>query len=163
MNATSQNLIDEVRDLLIKGVTEVFSTMFTLDVKLVEPQNFRDSSQSFVAGSIGFIGDVNGMVYIHVTAAFARTLASRMLGLPEAEIEGEEMVNDVIGELSNMMVGAVKSQLCDSGAPCVLTIPSVVRGHNLSIERLQCSDRRLIGFLCGTDSIQVELLMKHLL
>ncbi|MCI0539745.1 MAG: chemotaxis protein CheX, partial [Verrucomicrobiales bacterium] len=128
MSPTIPNLIDEVCGLLNSGISEVFTTMFGLEVKAAVPRDFDAPSETLVAGSVGFIGDVSGIVYIHVTAAFARTLASRMLGLAEAEMDGEEMVNDVIGELTNMIVGSVKSRLCDSGSPCVLTIPSIVRG-----------------------------------
>ena len=161
MDTTTPHLIDEVRDLLNSGVNEVFSTMLTLDAQPAAPHDLHASGETLVAGSVGFIGDVQGLVYIHVTAAFARTLAGRMLGMPEAEIDGDEMVNDVIGELSNMIVGAVKSRLCDSGAPCVLTIPSIVRGQNFSVEPACSSERRLLSFRCGADHVLVELLMKN--
>ena len=51
-----------------------------------------------------------------------------------------------MGELSNMVVGYVKSRLCDSGLPCTLTIPSVVRGQQLSVEGSAQVTRRAIGF-----------------
>ena len=57
-----------------------------------------------------------------------------MLGISESEVDAGEMVTDAIGELSNMVAGYVKSRLCDSGLPCTLTIPSVVRGQELSVE-----------------------------
>lgn len=162
MNTTAPSLIDKVHDLLKNGVSEVFRTMLALEPKPAElPHDWHAAGETLVAGSVGFIGDVNGIVYVHVTAAFARTLASRMLGLSEAELEGDEMVNDAIGELSNMVVGSVKSHLCDSGAPCVLTIPSIVRGQNFRIDPACSSERRLISFCCGTDCIVVELLTKY--
>jgi chemotaxis protein CheX len=83
-----------------------------------------------------------------------------MLGLAEAELQGDEMVNDVIGELSNMIVGCAKPRLCDAGAPCVLTIPSIVRGQNFEIEPARRCNRRLLGFRCGVDHLVIELLME---
>ena len=68
-----------------------------------------------VAGSVGFIGEANGVVYVYSKATFARTLASRMLRMAEAELEANEMVDDVIGELTNMIVGSIKSRLCEAG------------------------------------------------
>lgn len=162
MNITTPNLIDDVRGLLTSGVSEVFRTMLALETKPGPVlDDWHAPGETLVAGSVGFIGDVNGVVYIQVTAAFARTLASRMLGLAEAELEGDVMVNDVIGELSNMIVGAVKSRLCDSGAPCVLTIPSVVRGQNFKVEPASSFQHRVLDFICGADHILVELLMKY--
>ena len=160
MSTTTPNLTDEVRDLLNGSVTEVFNTMFSLEAKPAAPHHLHASGETIVAGSVGFIGDVNGMVYLHLTAAFARTLASKMLGMAEAEFDGDEMVNDVVGEVSNMIVGAVKSRLCDSGSPCVLTIPSVVRGSNFHVETTGSSERRALSFQCGADHLLVELLMK---
>ncbi len=91
MNTTIPNLIDEVSDLLNIGVSEVFRTMLTLEAKPAAVlHDWHASGETLVAGSVGFIGDVNGVVYVHVTAGFARKLASRMLGLAEAELEGDE-------------------------------------------------------------------------
>lgn len=161
MNTTTSSLIDEIKDLLQRSVSDVIDTMFGMTAVPGEVQDFRGCNETLVAGSVGFIGDVNGMVYIYVRASFARVLASRMLGLTEADIDGDEMVNDVIGELSNMIVGSVKSRLCDSGAPCVLTIPSIVRGQNLRLEPAGPSDSRVFTMLCDTEAMFVEVIMKR--
>src|SRR5579862_9668527 len=161
MNTITPHPIDEVREFLKSSVSEVFSTMFNMNARLVALRDFRGSDQTLVVGSVGFIGDANGIVYVYVTEPFARTLACRMLGLAESELDGHEMVNDVIGELSNMIVGSVKSRLCDSGVPCVLTIPSIVRGQNLSAEPALASECRLLSILCDTEPILIEILMKR--
>jgi chemotaxis protein CheX len=162
MNTTAPNLIDEMRDSLKSGVGEVFRTMLALEAKPAPVlHGWHALGEPLMAGSVGFTGGANGVVYLHLTARFACTLASRMLGLPEAELQGDEMVNDVIGELTNMIVGGGKSRLCDAGAPCVLTIPSVVRGQHFEIEPACRCNRRLLGFGCGVDYIVVELMMEH--
>lgn len=161
MNAsTTSHLIDDVRDMLGSGVSEVFSTMLTLEPEPADPVDLQALGEALVTASVGFIGAVNGMVYLHVTSVFARTLAGCMLGMADEEFDGDEMINDAMGELSNMVVGAVKSRLCDEGSPCVLTIPSIVRGHGFSVDAAGCTDRRLLGFRCGDGDLVVELLMK---
>lgn len=160
MNANTPLLIDNVSDLLNSSVTEVFSAMFTLDAAPSEPRDLHSLGETLVVASVGFVGDVNGVVYIHVAAPFARLLAGRMLGMAGEEFDGDEMINDAMGELSNMVVGAVKSRLCDDGSPCVLTIPSIVRGQNFSVGAAGCSDRRLLGFQCGEGEVVLELQMK---
>lgn len=162
MSIATRNFIDETAELLQSGVAEVFQTMLTLEAQPAPLPAPPAPGTELVIASVGFIGDVNGVVYLHLTNAFARTLAGRMLGMAEAELEGDEMVNDVIGELTNMIVGAVKSRLCDEGAPCVLTIPSIVRGQAFGIEATGASARRSLGFQCGQDPLLVELLMKNL-
>ena len=48
----------------------------------------------------------------------------------ELQGAGDEVVNDAIGELTNMVVGGFKNALCDAGYPCRLTIPSISAGRN---------------------------------
>lgn len=158
---TTQSIpIEEVCDWLNTSVTDVFSTMFSSEAHVAPPLDSHGTTEPLVIGSVGFVGKMNGVVYLGVTAAFARTLTSRMLGMPEAEIEGDEMVNDVIGELSNMIVGSVKSRLCDRGAPCVLTIPSILRGQNFEVQPIKPSERRLLGFQCGADHLAAKVILK---
>jgi chemotaxis protein CheX len=61
-----------------------------------------------------------------------------MLGLSEVELDaaGPEVINDAIGELTNMTVGAFKNGLCDLGFPCKLTIPSILRGTGIRVQPL---------------------------
>ena len=152
--------IDEVHDLLRGSVPEVFGTMLSMNAEPGEPADFVSTDgETMVAASVGFVGEANGVVYLHLTASFARVLAGRMLGMEEEEFDGDEMVNDVIGELSNMVVGAVKSRLCDEGSACALTIPSFVRGAKLRVGATGGPERRLLGFRCGEGGIVVELLM----
>ena len=160
MDTIIPNLLDEVPRLLSSGIAEVFDTMLALETNPEPACDLHAGKETILAGSVGFIGDANGVVYLKVTAAFARTLASRMLGIVEAELGDDDMVNDVMGELTNMIVGSVKSRLCDSGTPCVLTIPSIVRGESFRVERACASKRRLLGFRCGNEHIVVELQMK---
>jgi len=156
----SMNRIEAVRDLLLGAIPEVFGTMLNTGVEPMAPDECRASEEPRVAGSVGFMGEVNGIVYLQMTASFARMLAGRLLEMPEEEFEGEEMIDDAIGEISNMVVGAVKSRLCDEGLPCVLTIPTIVRGPGFSVAAAGYSERRSIGFRCGNDRLVVDLLMK---
>ena len=153
--------IDDVCDLLRGSVPEVFGTMLSMNAEPGEPADYLAAAdECMVAASVGFVGEATGVVYLHLTAPFARVLAGRMLGMEEEEFDGDEMVNDVIGELSNMIVGAVKSRLCDEGTACALTIPSFVRGKGISIGATGGPERRLLGFRCGSGGVALELLMQ---
>ena len=82
-----------------------------------------------ISGSIGLSGKVNGVVYTAFSPSLGQMVAEKILG----GSAGEQDVNDVIAELTNMFTGNLKSQLCDAGYNCTLTIPSVVRGDKISI------------------------------
>jgi CheY-specific phosphatase CheX len=126
-------------------VVQVFDTMLSMAVEIFPgnppplPDGFR-----FV-GSVAFAGDVTGSVSLQMSDAFARLLTANMLGMETEEIEGTEEIEDVIGELSNMIGGDVKSRFCDRGLPCELSVPSITSGSNFRIEQVGTMHRELIG------------------
>lgn len=82
-----------------------------------------------VTGSIGLSGKVNGMVYTAFSYDLAQCVAEKILG----GTASDQDVSDVIAELTNMITGNLKSQLCDLGYNCSLSIPSVVKGDDIRV------------------------------
>lgn len=157
---TATHRIEEVSHLLSTAVGEVFATMLTLGVQRDASPHAYAAGEPLLAACVGFTGEVNGVVALYMTASCAHAFAARMLGMEREEFDSEEIINDAIGELGNMIVGGVKSRLCDEGMPCVLSIPAIVRGRNFSISAACKSDQRLLGFVCGGENITLELMMK---
>jgi len=118
------------------------------------------NGEAHIAGAVGFVGRLSGVVYVFTTVSFARRITATLLGLQEAEIEGDEMINDAMGEMANMLVGQMKSQLSDRGMPCVLTIPSVVRGSNFSVEATTSTEGHIFSFVSGENRIFIQVLLK---
>jgi chemotaxis protein CheX len=161
MNATLLPAIDEIRTLVGSSVVHVFETMLGVVARPAPLYQSLRNDEASVAASVGFIGEVKGVIYLNVPVAFARQLAARMMGAGVAEVPADEMVNDVVGELTNMIAGAAKSRLCDLGSPCVLTIPFIVRGEALRVERTCACECHALGFLCEGRYFVVELLVEH--
>lgn len=150
--------IEEACEWISQSMTDVFATMFGLEVHPSAPDAEPAHFESSIAGSVGFAGEANGVVLIYVTNSLARILTQQMLGMREEEIKNEGIVNDVVGELSNMVAGGIKSRLCDYGSPCVLSVPSIVRGDHFKVQHLSTSSSRRLSFECGAEPIIVELL-----
>ena len=148
--------------LIESSVQEVFSTMLNIQPRSEPRSAALPSSEQHVAGSVGFIGRLSGVVYLYCTNSFARCITCGLLGIEEKDIEGDEMVNDAIGEMANMVVGHLKSRLADRGMPCVLTIPSIVRGRNFSIEPVSNTQTKVFLFQCNTHQLLVEVLIRQL-
>ena len=144
-----------------QAVREVFSSMLSMDLVDELPSQLTADASGQIAGSVGFIGEASGIIYLYAGVGFAGVLTSRMLGIPSPEVQGDEMINDAFGELSNMVGGYVKSRLCDGGWPCTLTIPSIVRGQQLSIESVAQVARRIMGFGHEGQHLLAELLIKE--
>jgi chemotaxis protein CheX len=161
MTATCAALIDQVQQDAQLAISEVFSTMLSLDVSPRPPTPLPEDHEGQVVSSVGFIGKVTGAVYLYCTVSFAKILTSRMLGLTESEVDSGDMINDALGELSNMVVGSVKSRLCDRGSTCTLTLPSIVRGQHLSVEKPPHVTTRVVGFRSGSQHFLAEIFVKE--
>ena len=117
---------------LRRATREVFDTMLSMELNEQEAPSLTDGSR--IVGSVSLAGSVSGTVNIHVSDPFAAQITANMLGMEIDEIESDEEVHDVIGELSNMIGGDLKSRLCDAGFVCELSIPSITSGRDFNIE-----------------------------
>lgn len=174
MPAAEQITENLIRDNIARAVGDVFRTMLGREPKLTPIRsNFNqvwpvqsplaDNPRPHVVGTVGFIGDANGLIYLYLDLAFARLCTCHLLGMTEAELNeaGDEVINDAIGELTNMTVGSFKNGLCDAGYPCKLTIPSILHGSNFTIEPISTVTRHVYHFDCGGRRIIADLLMKQ--
>jgi len=152
--------IEQVDQLTRKAVKHVFQSMVSMEVNPEPPSPLAADPAGQIIGSVAFVGEATGIIYLCAGVGFARVITSLMLGISEPEVDSGEMVTDAIGELSNMVAGYVKSRLCDSGWSCVLTIPSVVRGQQLSVESSAQATRRVIGFRNCNYHLLAELVLK---
>lgn len=152
-------MIEEIDRMVNSAVGEVFTTMLNLSVDRV-PEEPRLNGAEYVAASVGFNGALSGVVYSYCTRDFAGQVTSSLLGLDESEVDDDGMVNDTMGEIANMIVGQIKSGLCDRGLPCTLTIPSIVRGRDFSVQASRTTTRKLTLFKCNDNQLVVEVLLK---
>lgn len=162
----------QFKQIVSNSVSSVFHTMLNLSVEMkgvsaldcdgvpVDFVPLTATGEMLVVGNVGIVGRLTGMVYLYMTHSFATRIAARMLGMTEAEVEEDELINDVIGELSNMVVGQFKNQLDERGYACRLTIPSILRGSNFVVEPVRSAERQVFYFTCGNDSIAYDILMK---
>lgn len=169
MPAATQITEALIRDYIKRAVTDVFKTMIGREPKFSTTapnqggKSHPSSNRPQVVGTVGFIGEANGLVYLHLDLEFARSCTRQLLGMTEAELDeaGDEVINDAIGELTNMTVGGFKNGLCDAGHPCKLTIPSILRGTNFSIEPISSAIRHVYYFDCEEHQVIADILMKQ--
>lgn len=152
--------MEQIDQLTRDAIKEVFQSMLSMDVNPEAPSPLPPDPEGQIIGSVGFIGDATGIICLYAGLGFARVITGKLLGIPDSEVDSGEMVSDAMGELSNMVVGYVKSRLCNSGLPCVLTIPSVVRGQELSMEGAGDLTRRVIGFRDCQYHLLAEVMLK---
>lgn len=173
MPATKEITESLIREHITRALGDVFKTMLGRQVELCPASeqgtmqwppfiNPAGEGQPQVVGTVGFIGEMNGLIYFYLPADFARLCTCHLLGMTEAEVieAGDEVINDAIGELTNMGVGSFKNALCDAGFPCKLTIPSILRGSNFSVEPISSAERFIYRFKCGDHRVVTDILLK---
>jgi chemotaxis protein CheX len=83
-----------------------------------------------------------------------------MLGLSVDDIGSDEEVNDVIGEVCNMVGGDLKSRLCDAGFTSSLSIPSISYGESFRIQPEGWDGHDQYGFRNSHHSVLLEVYVK---
>jgi len=157
--------MDQINSLDLKGhisnaVTDVFEAMLSMDVE------FPDTSPNFpmdglqIVGSVSFAGKAMGSINLRLGEDFARLITAAMLDMEEDEIEGDEEIHDVVGELSNMIGGDLKSRLCDAGLTCKLSIPTITSGREFRVEPKGWARHESFGFNYKTQTGLVDVYLK---
>lgn len=154
-------MTDETMQALVNAaVTTVFDTMLNLRMAEDQANGHSFETELQIASSVGFTGNVNGVIYLYTTVEFAGLITQGLLGLSGGELR-EEYVNDAMGEMANMVVGHIKSRLTDSGLKCVMTIPSIVRGCRLGIEAVSRTKLTRGTYRSGDNILLVEVLLQE--
>lgn len=150
----------DLKSFITNSVNGVFDTMLSMPIEASEHDFDFNNDGKRIVGTVGFAGKVLGNVSIHVNEAFARSITAAMLGMELDEIEGDEEVHDVIGELSNMIGGDLKSRLCDAALDCELSIPSITSGSDFKVETKGWERHERFVFQNDADSGLVEVFAK---
>ncbi len=110
---------------LAQALVKAFQTMLSLKLDTVNFFDVPQLSGNHVLGTIGFSGKSVGRVYLRMSQGSAQRIAGSILGVDPKTLTDIAEINDVIGELLNIMTGNFKSNLCDAGLDCRLQTPEV--------------------------------------
>jgi chemotaxis protein CheX len=124
-------MIDELclNDTLLASAQEVFNTMISGNIEFCK--NEQDIEGDSFLGSITFKGNLEGCLTICASAPCAKTVALKMLAMEPCEKLSEEEICDALGEVTNMVMGSVKSRLQNTTSNIAVSIPTVVTGRKL--------------------------------
>jgi len=150
----------DLKEFLADAISNVFDMMLSMEAEFVDADVPAPAGDSRIIGSVSFAGKVMGNINFQVNDAFARIMTAAMLDMELGEIEGQEEIHDVIGEVSNMIGGDLKSRLCDAGYLCELTIPSITSGNNLKTESKNWVRHESLTFGCRSHTGRVEVYLK---
>lgn len=151
---------DLIQSSISRAVQHVFHTVMRHDATLVSRTALPVPHQVIV--SVGFVGEVNGVVCLCLTDEFARFATTQVLGLGpgDAENNDPEVVKDVLGEVANMTVGNFKNLLCDVGYPCRLTLPTLARGNGLRVVTVSGATCYVFEYNCAGHTLTADIKLR---
>ncbi|MCP3950951.1 MAG: hypothetical protein GY697_01820 [Desulfobacterales bacterium] len=141
-------------------VIELFEVMLDMEVEMSDSEGPSDLTMQKTMGEISFAGEVTGSLQFMVSTEFARLMTSAILGMEPGEIDDEEEVKDVIGEVTNITAGNLKAAFNDSGLGCKISPPHITTGSDFTIETAQMDRSERYAFKLRRHEIFVEVCVK---
>jgi flagellar motor switch protein FliN/FliY len=125
---------DTIRQTIASSLIETFDAMMTMNLEAVQEEAIPDLDDSRMVGLIHFGGEVVGTMSLSLSEVFAQTVACAMLGIESEEIKSKAEINDVLGELANIVAGNLKTEFLDAGLSCAISTASITSGSNFKID-----------------------------
>jgi chemotaxis protein CheX len=149
------------REKLIHAIREstqdVFSTMLGLEVQGQEA--YVDTTAPGPTGGIvsliGLAGRWVGTGSVNCSADFAREISSHLL-MTEFPAVDEEVL-DAVAEITNMIIGNVKTAMEEDLGPLGLSIPTVIYGRDFTTRSMGSNEWTVVPFRCGEEQMEVQL------
>ena len=131
---------------LRQATVNVFSTMLgtQLDEGEASLENGTPEANDGVVSFIGLAGSWAGTGSVTCSPTLACRICSQML-LCESTAVNEEVL-DAVAELTNMIIGSVKTELEQQLGPLGLSIPTVVFGRNFRTKSAGTSEWIVLKF-----------------
>ena len=152
---------DTMRQTIASTLIETFDTMMSMALEAVGDNVATGLDESRMVGTIHFGGDVVGVISFHLSEPFARKVTSAMLGIEADAIKSNEEINDVIGDLANIVAGNLKTEFLDAGLTCIISTPSITSGTDFKIDPVDTAPPVKFTFREKDEYVLVELCVKE--
>jgi len=149
---------DEIAEAIQTAAHEVFATMLGIEImshaRMTE-QTVAAAPSGGVVSLIGLAGAWAGTGSLSCTAHFACKMSSQFL-MTELPAVDEEVL-DAVAEITNMIIGNVKTMLELKVGSMGLSTPPVIFGRNFQTRSARIHDWTVVRFTCGEDQFYVQL------
>lgn len=148
-------------DLVRHTATTLFETMLSGD--LATQAAYRTSKvedhEESVFCLIGFTGDYVGSGSLHCSGPCALRLASTLLMTEYSRVDEE--VLDAVAEITNMIVGNVKTALEDTVGVIGISTPTVIFGHQYAARNFGASEWTVVPFTVDGLAFDVRISLQQ--
>jgi len=151
------NLQEVLPQSMTQATRQVFSTMLGVEVEVLDTlveKSLPESTDGLVS-FIGLAGSWAGTGSLACSKALGCLICSKML-MTEATSIDEEVL-DAVAEITNMVIGSVKTELESIVGPLGLSIPTVVFGRNFTTKSAGTADWIVVRFRCEDETLSVKM------
>ncbi len=143
------NLRKIIVDSICQSVLQVFSTMLGVEIQQgeVSVEASNPEANDGVVSLIGIAGTWAGTGSITCSPVLACRICAQMLMTESTSVDEE--VLDAVAEVTNMVVGNVKTDLEQHLGPLGLSIPTVVFGRNFKTKSAGHAEWNVVHFVWG--------------
>ena len=147
---------DRLVSIIRSATDDVFATMLGIPVKQEDAHVASGHSESFdgVIALVGLAGTWVGSGRIACSAQLACKISGAMLASEYTAVN--EDVLDAIAEVTNMIIGNVKSALEDDLGPMGLSIPTVIFGRNYKTRSSGVNEWIVVPFTCDSEHFEIK-------
>lgn len=152
-----QELHNKLSAAIGKATEEVFATMLGMEIT-AEPAYIGHKASrptDGVVSLIGLAGSWVGTGSISCSGELACKLSAQFL-MSEYDAVNEEVL-DAVAEVTNMIIGNVKTLIEEELGPLGLSIPTVVYGRNFTTLTIGTNDWTIVPFRCAGEQFEVNI------
>jgi chemotaxis protein CheX len=154
------NLNSIIVQSVSQSTTQVFSTMLGVEIRCGEAavEHRMPEANEGVISFIGLAGAWAGTGSLSCSPVLACRVCAAML-MCESTAVNEEVL-DTVAELTNMIVGSVKTDLEQYLGPLGLSIPTVVYGRNFKAKSAGSTEWIVVPFQWDDETLLVKLCLE---
>lgn len=148
---------NRIAHLVRVASAHVFSTMLGQELTPLEAVTAAQPEMppAGILALIGIAGSWAGTGSLSCTTALACQLADALFMTTHTSVDEEVM--DAVAEMTNMILGNVKTELEEILGPMMLSIPTVIYGRNFVTRSLHKREWIVVPFLSGGERLEVNL------
>lgn len=141
----------------IAALINVLKTMAQIELLPGIPKKKSDDQAGGdISGLIGMVGDnIQGSMSISLDEGLVLEIMHKMLGEKPDDINAD--VQDMVGEITNMICGGAKNELDKKGYSFDMATPIVVAGYNHTINHQVNGKKLVMPFSHDSGTLYLEM------
>lgn len=148
---------NDIVEIVRAATDDVFTTMLgmTPEHQVAYQDTTAAMSTNGVVSLIGLAGTWVGTGSISCSPQLACTLASRLM-LADYDTVNDDVL-DAVAEVTNMIIGNVKTALEEHLGPMGLSIPTVIHGRNFTSRTVGTQDWTIVPCLLEGELLEIQV------